>query len=41
MFETPSSQLVEDNRLQVLQNGIGTNTFEEIYRMSETFDKLR
>lgn len=41
MFETPSSQLVEDNRLIILQSGISERSLEELYKISETYDKIR
>lgn len=36
MFETPSSQLVEDNRYNISES-----SFDELYKMSETYDKIR
>lgn len=41
MFETPSSQMVEDNRNKFAQSGFSNGVFEEAYSISETFDKLR
>lgn len=41
MFETPSAQVVEDHRGQVLQAGFTEDAFEEICCIAEQFDKLR
>lgn len=42
MFETPSSQQAEDLKAKLVKSGLfSENSFEEISKIAETYDKLR
>ena len=41
MFETPSAQQAEDFKHRFLKAGLSELSFEEMFKIAETYDRLR
>lgn len=41
MFETPSSQMVQDSKMRLQKAGFNNNQYDDFYKISESYDKLR